>query len=270
MLVSSRGAFLAAVLAVWSPSSAGAEPFTVQDGNVFFNTVLSTHGRFSCLGEVAPTCTGAGTDSITFTSGGGHATITFTGVTDTALQVGNVAIPVTLGLFDTDISPGFLFPTRPNRLKPILQFDLLMDVSSPAATHKVKVWVAGGGRPYTRLFAESVNMFIPTGPNPPGSNYTAIAFTLRSPIVLSDTRSATMTAKVGAVPEPGTFVLLGSAAGGLGMRRFRAVWGLRRSRRFSSAHSWRSASFGSSSIARRSGSQAPAAALAIMIAATPR
>jgi hypothetical protein len=272
MQVSSRGAFLAALLVLWSPSPVRAEPFSVQDGNVFFNTVLSTHGTFFCRGEVRPMCTGSG-DSITITSGDGHATITFTGVTDTALEVGNQRIPVTLGLFETSITPGFLFPTRPSRFSPILQFNFFMDVASPVATQKRKVFTATGGRPSLNIspaVGTSWNMFIPTGPNPPGSNYTAIAFAVNSPILLSDTNSVKMTAKVGAVPEPGTLVLLGSVVGALGLRRFRAVRGLRRSRSFSSPHSWRNASVGSSSIARRSGSQAPAAALAIMIAATPR
>jgi hypothetical protein len=136
---------------------------------------------------------------------------------------------VGLGLFETSSTPGFVFPTRPSQSQPIVLFDLLVDVSSPVAASRSKPWTGGpGGRPDLRLFPGgdgSPVIYLPTGPNPPGSNYTALVFTLRFPIVLSSAAPANVAADVGAVPEPATLVLVGTALAGAG-------WSRRRSRRF--------------------------------------
>ena len=213
------------LLWLWSPAVIQAEPFTVQNGAVVFNVVFSTHGIFTCPGPL--TCSGTGTDSVTLGSGDNFATITFTGVTDTAVQVGNRTTSVSLGVVETSSTPGFVFPTRLSTSQPILLFDLLADVSSPVATGKSKHWIGRpGGRPDLRLFPESSPvMSVPAGPNPPGSNYPTLVFTIRTPIVLSGAAPANVVADVGAVPEPGTLVLVGTALVGAG-------WSRRRRRRF--------------------------------------
>jgi hypothetical protein len=207
------------------PAVIQAEPFTVQNGSAVFNVIFSTHGIFTCPAGVP--CSGTGTDSVTLGSGDNFATITFTGVADAAVQVGNRITPVSLGVFETSSTPGFVFPTRPSTSQPILLFDLLADVSSPVAVSKSKTWIGRpGGRPDLRLFPEaSPVMSVPAGPNPPGSNYPTLVFTIRSPIVLSGAAPADVVADVGAVPEPATLVLVGTALVGAG-------WSRRRCRRF--------------------------------------
>jgi hypothetical protein len=216
----------ASVVLLWlcSPAVTQAEPFTVQNGSAVFNVVLSTHGIFTCPPTL--TCSGTGTDSVTLGSGGSSATITFTGVTDTAVQVGNRTTPVGLGVFETTTTPGFVFPTRLSTAQPILLFDLFTDVSSPVAVSKSKHWIGRpGGRPDLRLAPDSsFAMSVPAGPNPPGSNYPTLVFSIRPPTVLSSAAPANLVADVGAVPEPGTLVLVGTALAGAG-------WSRRRSRR---------------------------------------
>jgi hypothetical protein len=213
------------LLWLYSPAVSQAEPFTVQNGSAVFNVVVSTHGIFTCPPQVP--CSGTGTDSVIIGSGGNFATITFTGVTDTAVQVGNRTTPVGLGIFETSTTPGFLFPTRLSTAQAILRFDLLTDVSSPVATSKSKHWIGRpGGRPDLPLAPDSsFAMSVPAGPNPPGSNYPTLVFSIRPPIVLSGAAPANLVADVGAVPEPGTLVLVGTALAGAGWwrrRRFTA------------------------------------------------
>jgi hypothetical protein len=203
-----------------------AEPFTVQNGSAVFNVVVSTHGFFTCLGTLQ--CSGSGTDSVTFGSGDRSATVTFTGVTDTTAQVGNRQTPMSLGVFETSSTPGFLFPTRLHQ-RPIVLFDLLVDVSSPVAANKDRTWGGHpGGHPDLPLFpvqSTSSAFSVPAGPNPPGSNYSALTFSVHFPIVLSSAAPANVSAQVGAVPEPATLLLVGAGLAGAG-------WSRRRSRSF--------------------------------------
>jgi len=98
-----RGACLF-VLMSGSAALAEADPFSfLADGSVVFNTAVSTQGTFTCRGPLV--CSGTGTNSITFGTADNHATITFTGV-DKTLQVGNHAIPITLGVSIPISRPG--------------------------------------------------------------------------------------------------------------------------------------------------------------------
>jgi hypothetical protein len=89
------GACLAAALLL-VPAGARADPFTVlPDGSLVVDAIFSTHGVFTC--RVAA-CSGTGTDTITFGSGGNSATVTFTGVSQD-VEVSNSATPASLGSF---------------------------------------------------------------------------------------------------------------------------------------------------------------------------
>jgi PEP-CTERM motif len=217
-----RGVCLA-LLCLWSPALAEAEPFSfLPDGSLVFNTVFSTQGTLSCRGPIA--CTGTGTNTLTYESAGSHATISFTGVNQ-SLQVGNHAIPVLLGTFQTAIPDGFIFPERLSRAQSILQFNFSIEHTSPLADVSGKTMTAGpGGTPDLRVFPVAGTGFsfsVPTGPNPPGFNYPLLVYSINFPVLLAGTGTSNLTARVGAVPEPTSMLLLGSGIAALGWSRRR-------------------------------------------------
>src|SRR4051794_25456073 len=105
MRFTARIAMLLVVLTTLSPAAARAEPFIVT------STTLTTSGNFDCRASI--TCTGEGTNSVTFLSGTGSATLTFTGLRQT-FDVTNQRQPVTLGSFELTQTEGFVFPTHAN------------------------------------------------------------------------------------------------------------------------------------------------------------
>ena len=120
------------VFSVWSAGVANADPYTVlPNGDVVFNTVLTSRGAFTCLRTVP--CTGSGTSSITIGSGTNTATLTIAGV-NVAFQAGNIAKSVSVGTITASAPNGFTFPTRAHPQNPILRLDLSMTHSSPTAS----------------------------------------------------------------------------------------------------------------------------------------
>jgi hypothetical protein len=138
---------------------------------------------------------------------------------------------VTLGVFDTSFTPGFIFPMRTSKTSPILQFDLLIEHSSPTTASKTKVFDAGpGGTPDLRLFptpGTGLSFSTPTGVNLPGFNYPSLVYSIQLPVLLSAEGPSTMVARVGATPEPATLVLLttGLAWASWSRRRTRTIHG---------------------------------------------
>jgi hypothetical protein len=209
------------VFALVASVEAHADPYTIlANGDVLFNTSLTTQGTFVC-GFVL-TCTGAGTDSITLHSGTGAATLTFTGVS-TTVQLGNTAIPVTLGTFEGVSTADFSVPSNANPNVPVVGFNFLISQSSPVPGTDRLAWEFGptftrigeGGRTYLQL---------PIGENPPGYHYSYAIYTLRVfPLTLPLNGSKDLIADAGVVPEPASAVFLATGLVG-------AFWTRRRAR----------------------------------------
>lgn len=198
-----------------SAVDAGATPFTIEpDGNLLFNAAFTTQGTFTCLR--AEQCSGSGS-AVILGSGANAALLTFTGVT-TSLQVGNQATHVLLGQFETAFAGAFSFPALVNPLDPngdLLRFTFSMHQTSPIPSTSVALWRFGqdGG-----LRASSNFILTPTGPNPPGYNYPALAYSFTPyPFVLPSDDVLPLGANAGAIPEPTTLLLFGTTLAGLGL-----------------------------------------------------
>jgi len=225
---------IAAVLAVLTfllltGRPAHADSFTIlPDGSVQFNTTMSSRGIFTCLSGVP--CSGSGTSSITIGSGTSTAKLTFTGVNNASFGVGNIAKQVSLGTIQGVSSEGFTFPRRGalgNRQ--IFRLNLAVAHTSPTVSTRGKSMLFGpGGRPDVRVLQDAPgnSLVFPTGPQPPGSHYTALVYSILPwPVTIRGNGTTNVTARVGAVPEPSTLLLLGSglAYGAYARRRKRAA-----------------------------------------------
>ena len=208
------------LLALACSAELKAEPFTIlPDGQVAFDTALTTSGVFRCQGVIV--CSGSGTNSVTLGSGDKQATITFNGV-DKEFQVTNRAQPVGLGTFDIVSTPGFTFPERGNRNLPVLHFGLVFEHTSPTPAVGRIGWTFGpGGRPELPILTGISSVALPLDVNPLDIGYSAFVYTVRPfPFSLPGQGSMNLVADVGVVPEPGTMLLVGSGIAGLiGARR---------------------------------------------------
>lgn len=203
----------ASVLAALLLSSrvASADPFAL-DG------AFATSGVFTCFRSVA--CSGSGTNSVTLGSGTNTATLTFNGV-DTTVSITNAARRVNLGQFETSSAPGFTFPTRPNPNVAILGFVFTIRHSSPVADTNTFGWRFGpGGQPNLPLFLGQSYTSFPLPPSP-AHNYGMFVYSFSPfPVRIPGNGLTDLTANVGVVPEPGTWLLVGGGlAGALARRR---------------------------------------------------
>ena len=197
-----------------SAGAARAEPFTIlPNGDVVFNTVLTTSGRFTCPSSIS--CTGSGTSTVTVASGDRTATLSFTGVEDLALQIGNRAQPVNLGIIQATAPDGFTFPPFRRSVFSVMRFDFSITHEAPVAASRTRPWGfgPGGGEtlPLLTTFGRSQSAEFPAGVNPPGYHYDALIYTFSPfPFSLPSNGSVNVAANVGAVPEPTSLLLFGT------------------------------------------------------------
>jgi hypothetical protein len=203
-------AFVLSVLAQAAPVR--AESYTVlPNGDVVFHTILSTQGIFLCA-AVNP-CAGNGTSNIVIGAGEDAVAIGFTGI-NASFPVGNTAEPVTLGSF-LATSAQEEFPYSGNVNVPILRFQLILTHEGPVPGTTSRTYGLGpGGGSSLKVLTGVDWLSLPIGANPPGYHYSSIVYSLEPfPFALDMNAATPLVADVGAVPEPGTLLLVASGLG---------------------------------------------------------
>jgi PEP-CTERM motif-containing protein len=220
------------VLSVLIPFAGGADavPFSIlPNGDLVIETTYTTQGTFQCPGGfhdlAGVTCTGSGTNAITVGIGTNRAAVTFFGASTTVPLNAGVGAQVPLGVIFASATPGFTFPiVHPQ--EPLVIFNLSLRQSSPAAGEsrfRGGFGLNGGG---TELPFEAAigpeHMQLPIGSPPPGYNYGALIYSVDRFSIPSQ-GVVDVEARLGAIPEPTTMLLVGTTLAGLGLARWRKL-----------------------------------------------
>ena len=199
---------LAVLFCFFTCITAQADPFVIlPNGELGFNTSFTTSGTFNCT-----LCTGSGTNSVVFGSGGNTVTLTFTGV-DTTMIVSGASQPVTLGQIQVTASgSGFVFPTPSNPNFFLVTLNLGISQTSPSVGGTgITLFAFGGGTSLNFFPFNTDHGSIPIGPNP--ASFTFIVYTFLPFTVPNTSGTVNVNANVSAVPEPASVLLLSSGLG---------------------------------------------------------
>lgn len=192
-----------------------------------FNTEFSTGGRFRCGNpQFLPVpCLELVDGGVTLGSGADTLTLGFTG-TNGAATIGTTLVPVTLGQLETTVTGnGLTYPSPPPNLNAwTVAFDFTMTQSAPVPSGpRGFSWFFGPGNGAVLPLLEAITNYtaFPTGPNPPGYEYTDIVYTVPHFNLPGFNGVIGVGAQAGVVPEPTTLLLVGSGLVGAACARRR-------------------------------------------------
>jgi len=175
------------------------------DSITFGTAHATTSGTFNCFNIMGCSASGG---TVTFGSGSNAVTWTFTGA-ELTFPVSNATVPISLGTI-TSSSAGDRYPSGINPNIPFVQLVFEMRQDAPAGGVG-RLWLSFGPGGESALPFMQGNTYMGMNPGSVAPGYNSFVYTLSPDTFFVPLNgSLSLTANVGAVPEPGTMILVGS------------------------------------------------------------
>ena len=197
----------------------------LPNGEWGFTTQLTTSGLFTCLNAqyYAPggSCSASG-NTLVLTSGQSTMTVQFNGLARSVLATNTRSEPLTLGTLTKSFTGGpFTVPPMLHQETEMFRFSILL--ASPTGVQSpVNAGYTASNRttslPYNccEHYDTYTSLFLTT--RPPGVTYTvAVLDNFVGRDINFDTTPSIVTARIGLVPEPSTYILMASGLTMLGL-----------------------------------------------------
>ena len=196
----------------------------LPNGEWGFTTQLTTSGMFTCLNAQyygpGGSCSANG-NALVLTSGQSTMTVQFSGLTQSILATNVRSEPLTLGTLTKSFTGGpFTIPPMLSQQAELFRFSLLL--ASPTGVQSpVNAGYTASNRtslPYNCCedYSTYTSLFLTA--RPPGITYSvAILDNFAGRDINFDTTPSIVTARIGLVPEPSTYLLMASGLTVIGL-----------------------------------------------------